>query len=561
MIDDLVAEVPAVAPEHASIESSNSESPAAESPTVDDWMASLDAAPQVEAASPAEAATEPESDALNLVDDVTLTESAPTSEPAKEELAAESTNDVDSWLDDIAPAAESPAVPAAESPASEPAEFMLSDEPGAAADATMAWTAPSDASPVSESPASEPPAAETGEAWSFEELGSAPQADAAAAPPTEAPAADLGFADVAGSPAAELPTPTPAGPTPPAAPLVSKRPRQVDVDLRLSSSLLSLTRLAVRPPRIDMAEMEPDLPSGRSFEPRPKSPPPAASPASAMESTSEPAIESTDAPAANEFPPATEADAENPSFDDWSTPPAPVAEPPAAPSEGAAAATVEEFSFLDDIAPPETTNAAATAPSEPTAEAADAPTHDTDRTVAYLGTPKVVEEAESFLASLDESAAAAPAPDFNLDAMLADAERTNPAEAAPAAEALPEPTPAADELSFLSLSDEVVESEPVAEVPAPVKPEEAAHAPSADADFGFLDLLEEKEAQVDALGDFNFDAPESGQKDAPKAEGVKTEPVSPEGGKNGTKPTPQPAAASPAADSDLDDFLRDLGMN
>jgi pSer/pThr/pTyr-binding forkhead associated (FHA) protein len=554
------------------------ETAAAEAPAVDDWMASLDAAPAAEATRPPEAVKESELEALGLVDDVALADSAPTAsdEPAASEApAVEASSDVDSWLDDFTPASDTSAAPAVEAPAAEADDFQLSSEPAAANDATVAWAATNESIPTSEiapsieSPAAETPAAEAADAWSFEEFANEPEAEASdVAPATEAPTAELGFADVAGSPAAEAPAPLP-----PPAPPVSSRRRPVDVDLRISSSLLSLTRLSVRPPRIDFAEMEPDVPSGRSFEPRAKNKPQAPAAAPTNEPVSEPAGETPAAPeAAGGF-----------SFDDWSTPtppaemsgdapwesaasastePAAAADRSPAASEGAAAEAAEEFSFLDDFTTAEAPTAAAAADVPPTAANIEpAATDDSDRTTAYLGSPKVVEEAESFLASLDESAAAAPEPAFDLDAMLADADKSKPAETAPTAEAIDAASPIEEELSFLTLSDEVVESEPVAEVPAPVKPEEAAHAPSADADFGFLDLMEEKEARADDLPDFGFDAPQADAKDAPQAEAVKIEPAKPETGKNGAKPTPQPAAASPTADAELDDFLRDLGMN
>lgn len=521
------------------------EAPAAEAPAVDDWMASLEVAPAADAAPSAEAAKQHELEALGLVDDVALVDSAPadTASPSSEAPAADAPSEVDSWLEGIAPASD---VPTAAAPATEADDFQLSSEPAAATsgpasdapatDATVAWTA------ASEAPTGDAPAAD---AWSFDEFADSPQADApAAAAPLEAPAAELepkpaDAWDVAASPAAEAAAPPAPAPAPP----VSNRRRPVDVDLRISSSMLSLTRLSVRPPRHDIAEMEPDVPSGRSFEPRPKSAAPAALAAPpATEAVSAPSVDapSFEAPAA-EAPAAFEAAA---------------AAPAAAPEEAAAAAA-EEFSFLDDLTAADETTSPTAPPATPSNTATDAPaaTDDADRTVAYLGSPKVVEEAESFLASLDESAAAAPEPAFDLDAMLSEsAESKSTAAPSPAA-------PVEDELSFLSLSDEVVESEAVAEVPAPVKPDEAARAPSADADFGFLDLMEEKEAQVDQLGDFRFDEPPAGAKEPAKAEGVKIEPPKSESEKNGAKPKPQPAAASPAADAELDDFLRDLGMN
>lgn len=528
---------------------------ATEAPAVDDWMAALDVAPAAEAAPPVEAKQEHELEVLGLVDDVALADAAPTdSTAAKSDApAAEEASELDSWLEGIAPANEAPAASTEPSPpASDVDDFKLASEPAAAADstspdATMAWTAASE-TPANQTPASESPAADAADSWSFDEFADAPQADSSTLAASTEARAELEPTeqkpDVAASPAAEAapPAPAPIAPAPP----VSNRRRPVDVDLRISSSMLSLTRLSVRPPRMDIAEMEPDTPSGRSFEPRAKTPAPAA-PAAA------PASESASAPAA-ETPAAAEGAGF--SFDDWNTP-----TPPAAAPQAAAAEAAEEFSFLDDLTATET-------PSTPAADAAESPstdapaaTDDADRTMAYLGSPKVVEEAESFLASLDESAAAAPEPAFDLDAMLAESSDVKPtAAASPAAESAAD-APVEDELSFLSLSDEVVESEPVAEVPAPVKPDEAAHAPSADADFGFLDLMEEKEAQVDELADFRFDEPPSGAKEPAKAEGAKIEPPKSESDKNGAKPTPQPAAASPAADAELDDFLRDLGMN
>ena len=507
-LDDIAA----AAPEAAAA----SEPAAADQAKADDELPSfdLDLSPE-----PTAATTESESASLGLADDFSLTESAPTADaPSAEAPAVEKPLDFESTLN-FAPTAEDST---AEAPAAK-GDVWSFDEPELAA-------------PSTDSPATDTPAPDTA------------TADSLAA---EAPlAAEAESTDAPSAPAAPASLPTPP---------VSVRARSIDVDLRLGSSLRPLTRVAMRPPKIDVHAMEPEAPSGRSFEPRSKT-------SAAPTSTSVPAADTTAAEASAAESPASEAATSN-SGDldlDFGAYDAPAdaaqadssqAEPPFTESSPA---PTDDLSFLND------------APAASTAQNAgddktlvDSTSADNDRTVAYLGSPKVVEEAESFLADLDDKARTAPEPSFDLDSMLADADRKQPTEAA--SSAAPEAAAdAGDDLSFLTLTDDVADAAPsAASAAAEAKTDEpAAHVPSAEVDLGFLDLVDVTEAPSD-FQDFGFDDPKSETKKPvePKAEAAKPEGKS-EGAKNGAKSSPQPAAAAPkGGDEDLDDFLRDLGMN
>ncbi|MCE9607842.1 MAG: FHA domain-containing protein [Planctomycetia bacterium] len=606
-----VAENPAV--EGPAVESPIVESPAAEAPFfLDDFAPAVEKKVDAEASPPAPAT---ESESPGLFDDFTLAESTSESSAAAEPTAAPDPHD---WMASLDPVA-ADALPA-ETAVGEAAP-EAKEEVAAAKDEDLfsAWDSEAAPEPAadSESPAaSESLAAEAASApsdpWSQEvPLSSSPEAWEPAVLEADAEvsvAADSAISDSAAqdSPAGDAPpfelmglepideaapaaeALAPAAPSVPAAPPVSNRQRSVDVDLRLSSSLRSLTRVSVRPPRFDVVAMEPETPAGRSFEPRPKSAP---SIAAATDTTATPPVDeepqtsspendaqSNDA-SSNETlqwgaAPTSEADAATSVFafdepagdaDPWGIPKA-ESTPPA---EAVASGEVEAFSFVDETADEPLD---ANANPELAAKKNDTGRNDgeTDRTVAYLGSPSVVEEAESFLAGLDDPSRATREPEFDLDAMFAETE-TAKAETAPwptdAGASVENAAPsdvkddAKDEaemdLSFLSLSDDVAETTPVEESPAAsIDPSaEVAHVPSAEIDLGFLDLASAPKNDAIDLGVFGLEAAEPV---AEMAEPKKAEPA-----KNGTKPVPQPAAApaSQKNDAELDDFLRDLGMN
>jgi hypothetical protein len=474
-------------------------------PQADDEFPSFDLESSPE---PSAATSEPDPAPLGLADDFSLTESAPTAEASADE----------------APVAEAPA-------AEKPFDF----------ESTLNF-APDAEAPAAETPVSEAPAAKS-DAWSLDE----PEV---ASTSTDSASTDSATAGSATAEASAAPAPLP---TPP----VSSRARSIDVDLRLGSSLRPLTRVAMRPPKIDVAAMEPEAPSGRSFEPRPKAAAvPTPAPAAEAPTAETPAFEAPSSEAATSS--SGDLDLDFGAYDS----PAEAAQFEAASAESAftepAPAPADDLSFLTDApATPAAQNTGdAQTPDDNTPDAAD-------RTVAYRGTPKVVEEAESFLADLDDQARTDPEPNFDLDAMLADADRAQPPEAAPPA-AQDAAADAGDELSFLTLTDDVAEAAPSAAPTAPeAKADEpAAHVPSAEVDLGFLDLVDVTEAPSD-FQDFGFDDPKSETKKPvePKADSAKSDGIS-EGSKNGAKSSPQPAAAAPkGGDEDLDDFLRDLGMN
>jgi len=597
------------------------EAPAVEAPTPTE-AAATEPTFDFEPEPIAEAAASPnEIESLGLADDFSLTEAAAPESPAPAQPSVADTDSTMAWSleAEAAPTPEAKA-DAAELKTAEP-EMSWLDEPAATAEPTP--TADLE-QPEAKQPATESldVSAAADDIWSFDQpeaaAPNAPPADAAKSefasietPAAESPALEAGAfhwdSPVTSAPDASAESPAveeaaaPPTPTlPPAAPVTS-RARSVDVDLRLGSSLRSLTRVTMRPPRIDVASMEPETPAGRSFEPRAKSAPvpnveAAAAPSPTLDEMSAPP--SAETPAADfdfgigtgsaEDAPAAES-APFSFGDSWNEPAAPseaasndaspsdaalgawLDETPAAfaneaaPTASASAPNVvdDEFSLFDDVPTAEVSPAGVESAAEtPVAPKADTEAGD-DRTVAYLGSPQVVEEAESCLAARDDSARTAPEPSFDLDSMLAEADRANPPEA-PAAPAESEPA-AADELSFLTLSDDVDVAPSKEEAAAPAAEPSVAHVPSNELDLGFLDVVDVTEAPADEFLDFRFDDPKTpaAKTGLEKTETQKVDAAKPEAVKNGAKPQPAAAQNNAAQNSDdeLADFLRDLGMN
>jgi pSer/pThr/pTyr-binding forkhead associated (FHA) protein len=405
-------------------------------------------------------------------------DSAPTGEfvtPAKEE----SFDAFVAELDAVAPAA-STGEPIASTPAEatsiDPLELDLLGEERQ----SLAGDAPqtTDAAPTAE--------ADAADEFLNVDLGAAPATseEAAANSPVElfspseptsteaAPPADI----AAVAPAATAPT--------------ARRPRSIDIDLRMTSSLRPLARLNVQRPRIDTPEMQPEEPAGRSFAPRAKqTPPPAAPPqtpidvgASLNDDVPNDAAFAWDAPA-SDVPPG-----------DMSTGDAPAADVPAAELGDA------DFDFFTK---------------EQEAEAA------LDATAV---TP----------AEADVTPSAEPAEfDFLSDASVETS--------------TPEPQAETGDDEFILMLDDVdavATDEPSNDASAAATPEASAcdaSAKSAELDLDFLDLELSDGPAPDAANNL------------PPAAAKPDE----------AKPQQQPVSSKKQTsdDAELDDFLRDLGMN
>ena len=308
------------------------------------------------------------------------------------------------------------------------------------------------------------------------------------------PAGDAFLSEVA-EPGEAAPPEAVAEAAAPVAP-TSRRPRSVDVDVRLTSSLRGFTPLALRRPHIAVPHMEPEEPHGRSFAPPPKPARPEPEAPPAVAASAEPLADATDAvaPPADEFAfSPVQAPTGEANFDDFLT--------------DAATPTTEESTF------------------EPTAEAA-----------GEIG--GTVDDAFDFLAESSEESAAREAQieaaqDAAADALAEDEffmvlDEPTDAESAPTDAAADSPAVAGsahdEDLTAMFVGDAAATEEKGSE----------------EIDLGFLDLEIADEAAAPA--------PEQ-----PVAESEAKSPSSPIAATNAKKSPPQ--------DEELDDFLRDLGIN
>lgn len=307
------------------------------------------------------------------------------------------------------------------------------------------------------------------------------------------PAGDAFLSEVA-EPGEAAPPEAVAEAAAPVAP-TSRRPRSVDVDVRLTSSLRGFTPLALRRPHIAVPHMEPEEPHGRSFAPPPKPARPEPEAPPAVAASAEPLADATDAvaPPADEFAfSPVQAPTGEANFDDFLTD----------------AATTTEESTL-----------------EPTAESA-----------GEIG--GTVDDAFDFLAESSEESAAREAQieaaqDAAADALAEDEffmvlDEPTDAESAPTDAAAESPAVAGsahdEDLTAMFVGDAAATEEKGSE----------------EIDLGFLDLEIADEAAAPA--------PEQ-----PVAESEAKSPSSPIAATNAKKSPPQ--------DEELDDFLRDLGIN